>query len=161
MSAAGAGGKTARGAHEHPVLLDVNVLVALAWPNHIHHEAAVRWFEDNHRGGWATAPLTQSGFVRVSSNHKVIPEARTPAEAILLLQELTSLPGHVFWTDDVAVTSSEHVARERIVGYRQVTDAHLLALAIGNDGRLATFDAGVAELAPEHADGAVVVLTAG
>lgn len=161
MSATGAGGKASRSAREHPVLLDVNVLVALAWPNHIHHEAAVRWFEDNHRRGWATAPPTQSGFVRVSSNHKVIPEARTPAEAILLLQELTSLPGHVFWTDDVAVTSSKHVARERIVGYRQVTDAHLLALAIGNDGRLATFDAGVAELAPEHADDAVVVLAAG
>lgn len=161
MSATGAGKKASRSAHDHPVLLDVNVLVALAWPNHIHHEAAVRWFEDNHRSGWATAPLTQSGFVRVSANHKVIPEARTPAEAILLLQELTSLPGHLFWTDDVAVTSSEHVARERIVGYRQVTDAHLLALAIGNDGRLATFDAAVAELAPEHADGAVVVLTAG
>ena len=25
-------------------LLDVNVLVALAWPNHVHHTQAHRWF---------------------------------------------------------------------------------------------------------------------
>lgn len=145
-------------ADARPVLLDVNVLVALAWPNHIHHQTAVRWFEEHHRAGWATAPLTQSGFVRVSSNHKIIPGARTPAEAILLLRELTELAGHTFWVDDMAIVSSENIARERIVGYRQVTDAHLLALAIANDGRLATFDAGVAELAPDNAEDVVVLL---
>ncbi|MGH9896422.1 MAG: type II toxin-antitoxin system VapC family toxin, partial [bacterium] len=49
-------------------LLDFNVLVALAWPNHVHHQAAVKWFLTNQSGGWATSPLTESGFVRVSSN---------------------------------------------------------------------------------------------
>lgn len=34
--------------------------------------------EGNHEREWATCPLTQSGFVRVSSNQKVIPEAHTP-----------------------------------------------------------------------------------
>ncbi len=38
---------------------------------------------------------------------------------------------------------------ERIVGYRQVTDAHLLTLAIEKGGRLATFDRGIREIAPE------------
>lgn len=37
---------------------------------------------------------------------------------------------------------------EQVVGYRQVTDAHLLTLAIRKCGILATFDRGVAELAP-------------
>jgi predicted nucleic acid-binding protein len=26
-------------------LLDVNVLVAFAWPNHVHHSAAQHWFD--------------------------------------------------------------------------------------------------------------------
>lgn len=49
-------------------LLDVNLLVALAWPNHVHHQAALGWFQRNQAAGWATCPLTESGFVRVSSN---------------------------------------------------------------------------------------------
>ena len=36
-----------------PALLDVNVLVALFDPDHIHHELAHDWFADNHAGGWA------------------------------------------------------------------------------------------------------------
>lgn len=147
-AAADAAGEAPANSAPGAVLLDVNVLVALAWPNHIHHDAAVRWFEDNHRAGWATAPFTQSGFVRVSSNHKIVPGARTPTEAIGLLRELTALPGHEFWTDDIAITASAHVDTARIIGHRQVTDAHLVALTLRNRGRLATFDAGLAEVVP-------------
>ena len=140
-------------------LLDVNFLVALAWPNHIHHEAAVHWFEGNHKGGWATCPLTQSGFVRVSSNQKAVPDARTPMEAIVLLRQLTVLDSHEFWADKVAIVSSEYVDAGRIAGYRQVTDAHLLALARGNGGRLVTFDGGIGNVCSEDvaADSLIVL----
>ncbi len=40
-----------------------------------------------------------------------------------------------------------HLASERMATYRQVTDAHLLALARRHGGRLATFDRGVSGLA--------------
>jgi toxin-antitoxin system PIN domain toxin len=129
------------------------VLVALAWPNHVHHEAAHRWFASRQRArrGWATCPLTQSGFVRVSSNPRLVPEARSPIEAIQLLEQMIALTGHEFWSDDLSITSSRHVARKKLVGYRQVTDAHLLGLAISRAGLLATFDAGVAEIVPDAA----------
>jgi toxin-antitoxin system PIN domain toxin len=130
-------------------LLDVNLLVALAWPNHIHHGRAHAWFQRKRDGGWATCPLTQSGFVRVSSNHRVIPEAKTPAETIVLLRRILDLPHHQFWHDDVSIGRSPEVGVERILDYRQVTDAHLLALAIRRGGKLATFDRGVAELVGE------------
>ena len=142
-------------------LLDVNVLVALAWPNHVHHEAALRWFEANHGDGWATCPSTQSGFVRVSSNRKVTPEARSPHEAILLLRRIVGLPGHRFWPDDISIASLPEIEPERLVGYRQVTDAHLLALAIRRGGRLATFDRGVESLVPpgETAEAVLLLLS--
>jgi uncharacterized protein len=56
-------------------LLDVNALVALAWDSHVHHARVRAWFAENSSSGWATCPLTESGFVRVSSNPQVLPVA--------------------------------------------------------------------------------------
>ena len=129
-------------------LLDVNLLVALAWPNHVHHPAALAWFQRNQATGWATCPLTESSFVRISSNAAIVPEARTPREAILLLRRIVALPHHEFWHDDVSFASSTSLAEVPVVGHRQVTDAHLLALAIHRGGRLATLDGKIRSLVP-------------
>jgi hypothetical protein len=139
-------------------LPDVNVLVALAWPNHVHHERARAWFESSHRQGWATTPVTESGFVRVSSNRRVTPAATRPEAAIALLRDMTSLPGHVFWADDTSIARCRWIASERLLGHGQVTDAHLLALALRRRGRLVTFDRGIAELSPPGAPRDVVHL---
>ena len=133
-------------------LLDVNVLVALAWPNHIHHARARAWFGDHRDDGWATCSITQAGFVRVSSNRAAIPEARSPTEAIALLRQILDLPCHVFLTDNVPLTADEVVDPIRIVSYHQVTDAHLLTLAVRCESRLATFDRGIPELLPATTD---------
>jgi hypothetical protein len=135
-----------------PVLLDVNLLVALAWPNHVHHDGALAWWRRRRGGPWATCPATQFGFVRVSSNRLVVREAKTPGEAIALLARIVAQPGHVFWPDDVSIVDSAAIDAARIVGHRQVTDAHLVALAIRHGGRLATFDRGVGEVVPAGAD---------
>ncbi len=140
------------------VLLDVNVLIALAWPNHVHHTAAVEWFTVHRADGWATCPVTESGFVRISSNTRVIPEAKRPAEAIAVLRAITALDGHRSWADDVSICRSTFIAPERIVGHGQVTDAHLVALALRHEGRLATFDRGIGNVVPTNVDVAAVVL---
>lgn len=59
------------------ILLDTNVLLALAWPNHQHHGTAQRWFKREAPRGWATCALTQLGFVRLSSN-PAYPSRRLP-----------------------------------------------------------------------------------
>jgi hypothetical protein len=138
----------------------VNVLLALAWPNHLHHISARAWFENPKRGGWATCPVTQSGFVRVSSNRRVIETARRPEEAIMLLRELTGLEGHAFWTDDTAIARSPWVAAGRLMGHAQVTDAHLLALTLARGGRLVTFDGGIREILPARASQKMLVVLA-
>jgi hypothetical protein len=139
-------------------LLDVNVLVALGWPNHVHHEAAHAWFAENQGQGWATCPLTEGGFIRVSSNPKVTPEARRPGEALELLRRIAELPHHVFWDDSTSFTSSPHVDAERWIGYRQVTDAHLLAVALAHGGSVATFDRGLSAVVPAAADRELAVV---
>lgn len=139
-------------------LLDVNVLAALAWPNHVHHGLAHRWFRAHRRDGWATCPLTESGFVRVSSNRRAIPGAVTPADAIALLRRMRRVAGHVFWADDVSPAESDVTPFGRVAGYRQVTDAHLLALALRRGGALVTLDQGLAELVGADERGAVEVI---
>jgi len=129
------------------VLLDVNVLVAIAWPNHVHHAVAREWFIERRPAQWATCPVTESGFVRISSNTKAIPAAVSPAEAVELLVQLRKQPGHTFWSDSISIAESRHVPRSRLVSYAQVTDAHLLSLAREYGARLATFDRGLSALA--------------
>lgn len=127
-------------------LPDVNVLVALAWPNHVHHAAALEWFGDARSRGWATCPVTESGFVRVSSNRRVIPDARPLTEVVGLLRRLREVGAHAFVDDDTSLATTPHVDVARLQGYRQVTDAHLLALARARGLRLVTADAGLADL---------------
>ena len=133
-------------------LFDVNTLVALAWPSHVHHEVAQRWFRAHARAGWATCPLTHSSFVRVSSNTKILPDAKSPREAIDLLRRIVAQPHHVFWSDDFSIAGTQWVAVDRLTGYRQVTDAHLLGLALKRGGRLVTLDRGVRDLIPAGFD---------
>ena len=72
-------------------LPDVNTLVALAWPNHIHHREAREWFASLGASPWATCPFTQAGFIRVSSNPRILRHSATPREAIQELRALTQL----------------------------------------------------------------------
>jgi len=130
-------------------LLDVNMLIALAWPSHVHHQPAVSWFKSNHAVGWSTCPMTQCAFVRVSSNPRIIPEAVTPCEAVALLREMTSLTHHRFWPDSLPFHEAP-IPTALITGHHQVSDAYLLGLAIHHKGKLVTFDRGMAELLPER-----------
>lgn len=49
-------------------LPDVNVLIALFDPAHVHHESAHLWFTTARGAGWAACPITENGFIRVVSN---------------------------------------------------------------------------------------------
>ena len=129
-------------------LLDVNVLIALAWPTHVHHGAAQTWFRTTGQRAWATCPLTQTAFVRISSNPKFIDGAVTPNQAVELLAEVTQAPQHEFWPDILSLGETDAIAWAHVVGHRQVTDAYLLALAKTHGGKLATLDGGVAALLP-------------
>lgn len=128
-------------------LLDVNALVALAWDSHVHHARIRAWFLANSAAGWATCPITESGFVRVSSNPKVLPSAIGTAAARDVLSALRGRPGHRFLTDDVSLNDDDVPP---IAGYRQVTDAHLLALARRREVRLVTFDASISAMSEGH-----------
>ncbi|MBN1171132.1 MAG: PIN domain-containing protein [Micromonosporaceae bacterium] len=127
------------------VLLDANVLIALLVANHVHHEAAEEWLVSL-EGRFATCPITEGSLVRL-----LLREGQTAEAAKGAVAGLADHPRHEFWPDDV---SYHGVQMQGVIGHRQVTDAYLAQLARSRNGRLATFDQGLAKL---HQDVAVLV----
>ncbi len=130
-----------------PWLLDTNLLVALLWPAHEFHEAAQIWFAKNQRAGWATCPLTQSGFVRVISNPTFSRDAVSPAEASERLSVNLGSARHRFISASIPFAEAVAPFADRLRGHQQVTDVYLLGLAVHHGIRLATFDRALSALA--------------
>jgi uncharacterized protein len=101
-------------------LLDVNVLVALFDPDHVHHEAAHDWFAANRKGGWA-----------YSAVHG------TPAMSARPLESFCASGQHVFWPDEVSLRERQLFDWSAGVTHRQLTDVYLLGLARHKRGRYA------------------------
>jgi toxin-antitoxin system PIN domain toxin len=126
-------------------LLDVNVLIALAWPNHPQHSAAHAWFAEKKVSGWGTCMVTQLGFVRVSSHPKVDGHVSTQ-EAIQKLLEIIAVPGHTFWPEPADGYANKTFTKTLpdTLTHGQVTDAYLATVAELNGGKLATLDRSLA-----------------
>ena len=97
---------------------------------------------------WATCPLTQLGFIRLSSNPAFTSDAVTPAAALAMLGTMTALDGHEFWPDEVDCVTAVFPTGMRMTGHRQVTDAYLFSLARARLGCLATLDRRMSRLLP-------------
>jgi toxin-antitoxin system PIN domain toxin len=138
-------------------LLDVNVLIALLDADHLSHDAAMSWFTDHARHGWASCPITQNGCVRVMS-HPSYPNAPSVGEIVQRLRRATRDRVHTFWSDDVSLLDEAAVHATRIHGPRWLTDVYLLALAVRHDGVLVTFDRSIAIGAVQGATASSVVV---
>lgn len=136
-----------------PALLDINVLLALAWPNHQHHAISHHWFQKQAEYGWATCALTEVGFIRLSSNPAYTAAAVSPPEAADLLGQFVAHKFHIFWNSPPAQSRSIF---SKCLGHQQVTDAYLVEVARTNKGRIATLD-GKLSVHGEKTDQVVVI----
>lgn len=121
-------------------LLDVNVLVALFFPDHVHHELAHDWFADHRHHGWATCPLTENGFIRVACQQPAGDGLLRPTDGVDHLRRFCASKGHRSWQDAVSLQDASLFAPQFIRGHGQITDVYLLGLARKMGGRLVTFD---------------------
>jgi hypothetical protein len=129
-------------------LLDVNVLIALAWPEHRQHGMVRAWFAKNSGKGWATCPMVETGFVRIVSNPAFSLRSVSVKEAVDGLAVSLGDGNHQFWPDSISFPEAVHLLKAPITGHQQITDAYLVGLAIRNRGRLATMDRGIVQFAP-------------
>jgi toxin-antitoxin system PIN domain toxin len=139
-------------------LLDVNVLLALSDPMHVHHEAAHRWFAARGQTSWATCPITENGYVRIAS-HPQYPNRPGDIPAVLsMLRQLCALEGHRFWTADVSIR--EILQPDVLIAHAQITDVFLLGLAVHQGGKLATLDQRIATAAVQGGGDALELIPA-
>ncbi len=135
-------------ASSSPLLLDVNVLLAIAWPNHQFHREALAALSSRKR--WATCALTQLGFIRLSSNPLIVATARSPREVAGVLARMVADPLHTYLdTLPAPVSSVCQPIFNDLLGHKQVTDAYLLRLAVTHNAVLVTFDRRLVSLATD------------
>ncbi len=119
-------------------LLDINLLLALTDPMHVHHEPAHHWFAGAGEQAWATCPLTENGFVRIASHPKYPNRPGDVSAMLSILRRLCESPGHCFWPEDLSIL--EILEPAALITHAQITDVYLLGLAVHHKGKLATLD---------------------
>jgi hypothetical protein len=110
-------------------LLDVNLLLALAWESHIHHATADAWLSGKQI---VLCPITELGFIRISTHKKVMAvsmaDARKALEKFIAENKACKIPADLDALDSHPADSDE------------VTDHYLADLAAKHGLKLATFD---------------------
>ena len=128
-------------------LPDVNVLVALGDPSHVHHRTADNWRQRIGNSRFLLCLITEGGFVRLMANPII--GGLSMSDTILLLQEIAALPNCESLRIEYSWLELIQPLTPRLHGYRQVTDALLLGLAIRNGAILVTLDRSIQALAGE------------
>ena len=119
-------------------LLDVNVLLAAVWANHPQYAAADAWLSGK---SVAVCPISELGFLRISTNKKAI--AAPMEDARKALEKFLSETNATRIADDLPGLESRAEKSE------QVTDQYLAVLADRHGYKLATLDGGIKHAAIE------------
>jgi len=119
-------------------LLDINVLLALTDPAHVHHDLSHQWFVDKGQNAWATCPLTENGFIRIASHPKYPNRPGDVSAVRAILQQICHASGHHFWIEDLSIL--DILKPDAVITHSHITDAYLLGLAARRQGKLATLD---------------------
>lgn len=133
-------------------LLDVNVLIALAWPPHEHHAQALAWFRQHGQAGWGSTAMTQAAFVRIVSQPSFAGQPMSVGEAGKALLQMTSHAAHRLLPMDFGFDQVLRVCTGGLHGHRQITDAYLLTAASRHGMRLVSFDTGLTQLLASDAE---------
>jgi toxin-antitoxin system PIN domain toxin len=128
-------------------LPDVNILIAISDPEHTAHHAAAAWHQSIRTARFFLCPVTEAGFVRLITNPLINGESMS--DAIMLLKEIAALPHCESLPIEHPWLELIQPLIPRLHGYRQVTDALLLGLAIRNGAILVTLDRRIQALAGE------------
>jgi len=111
-------------------LLDVNVLLAAIWDNHPLHERAFKGIKDK---TIAVCPLTELGFIRISTNPKATVNAPMDKTRELLQRFIKERSAQRI-PDDLPALDSRPAKSDK------VTDSYLAELAARHAMKFATMD---------------------
>jgi toxin-antitoxin system PIN domain toxin len=130
-------------------LPDINLWLALAVESHIHHTAAVNWFEAVSNDDCLFCRMTQQGFLRLLTNPKAMgKDAVSLPQAWLMYDALLRDPRVAFAREPVGLELlwRSYTAHQSF-SPKIWNDAYLAAFARAAGFQLVTFDRGFAQFA--------------
>lgn len=123
-------------------LPDVNVWLALADENHVHHEKALAYWLNDSSPEIAYCRVTALGFLRLSTHPKVLSRPLTSNEAWDIFHRYRNEAQVGFIEDSPAIEDCfRQFSTAEAFTHHLWTDAYLAALAKFKNCRIITFDA--------------------
>ena len=130
---------------------DVNVLVAAARADHVHHEIARAWLEkalDAAQGGESleVLPAVIASFLRLVTHPRIFVEPTPTENAIAFVDALLKCPGVEMPEGGREWPALRELCRAHALAGNDVPDAWIAAHVKTLHGHLVTFDRGFARL---------------
>ncbi|MGA8090294.1 MAG: hypothetical protein WCA10_23680 [Terracidiphilus sp.] len=120
-------------------LLDVNALIAFGITQHQFHQRVVNWIRSKRGSTFLTCSVAELGFVRVVASVAMYGLTVVQAKALLLGMKTNATQPLTFLFDANDISALPAWVKSPA----QITDGHLVQLAIANDAILATLDEGI------------------
>ena len=141
-------------------LLDVNLVLSLLDTKHAFHDSAHQWFETRGPLTFLTCPIVQNGFIRIASQVRYPNRLGHAGEVRAFLQRFVKDPRHEFCMNNISLLDDDLLLTSETLLPAQVTDLYLVALAVHNRAKLATFDHSIPANMIKNGDQAIEVLKA-
>ena len=128
-------------------LLDVNVWLGLAFQRHTNHVSATAWFRSERTADCCFCRATQSAFLRLATNPKVMKGAAvTQIRAWGAYDKLFADPNVAYADEPQGIESIWRALTQRANRSPKLwNDAYLAAFAIAAGFEVVTFDQGFAQ----------------
>ena len=125
-------------------LVDANVWLALVFGDHVHHSAAVSWFEGVGEREAAFCRITQMALLRHLTNEKLMGKFVLSQKAAWASYDALCGDDRVIFADEPPSLedSWRQLTRSRHPRHRLRTDGYLAAFALAAQLRLSTLDRG-------------------
>lgn len=122
-------------------LLDINVWLALVDGNHVFHQAAESYWNEQTVERIAFCRVTMLGFLRLSTQPRVLSRPLLPVEAWGAYRSFIALPEVRFLAEADGLERQFETLTLRSTRPPSIwTDAYLAAFAISSGSRLVSFD---------------------
>lgn len=142
-------------------LPDVNTVLALLDPMHVHHEAAHRWYASQSPLRIVLCPHVENGVIRVASQPKYPNCLGTSARVREALGDFARQAIAESCAKAVSLLDDGILLKPALLTPSRVSDLYLLALAAANGIRLATFDRRIPSDAVAGGDQALEIIGTG
>jgi predicted nucleic acid-binding protein len=121
-------------------LPDVNTLLAMLDPMHSHHESAHRWYAARKRPRLLLCSHVVNGVIRVASQPRYPNPLGTCARVRESLKSVVERVDSAFCQRDASLLEDRILKHPDELTPSRVGDLYLLALAVANGAKFATFD---------------------